>query len=180
MRKFTLTLALLSIVLSSRVHGEDDVFATRKIASKKETVILSALFPGLGQLSAGRKVTGTIMLISEIGSLATALTANENYKTRLDNFERRKSEYEQMAAGNSQHDLAQQKWDELRKDTDDLDDLHLIRRAFAAAAVGVYVYSLVDILIADPPQPSSATGWGMRIVPGVKDVPARLMVTGSF
>ena len=180
MRNINLALTLLSIVLPCCVHAEDDVFATRKIASKKEAVILSALFPGLGQLSAGRQVVGTILLISEIGSLATALTANENYKTRLDNFERIKSEYEQMAAGNSERDLAQQKWDELRKDADDLDDLHRLRRAFTAAAVGVYIYSLADILLGDAPEASSASAWDLKIVPGLGNEPARLMVTGSF
>ena len=180
MRNLILTLALSGILLPCRAHGEEDIFAARKTATRREALILSALFPGLGQLSTGRKVTGTILLVAEIGSLATALTANENYNTRLDNFERLKSEYEQMAAGNSRHDLAEQRWQELSAEADDLDGLHNIRRAYTAAAVGIYVYNLVNILLLNPPEAGSAQAWSLRAVPGLGEGPARLMVTGSF
>lgn len=181
MRNLILTLALSGILLlPCGARAEEDVFAARKTASRKEAVILSALFPGLGQLSSGRKVTGTILLVSEIGSLATVLTANENYNTRLDNFERLKSEYEQMAAGNSRHDLAEQRWQELTSEADDLDGLHNLRRAYTAAAVGIYVYNLVDILLLNPPETAAARSWSLRAVPGLGEGPARLMVAGSF
>ena len=181
MRNLILTLALSGILLlPCRSFAEEDVFATRKAASRKEAVILSALFPGLGQLSTGRKVTGTILLVAEIGSLATALTANENYNTRLDNYERLKLEYELMAAGNSRHDLAEQRWRELSAEAEDLDGLHNIRRAYTAAAAGIYVYNLVDILLLNRPEPGADRSWSLRAVPGLGEGPARLMVTGSF
>ena len=180
MRNFVLTVALLGVVVPCGVHAEDDAFASRKISSKRQASLLSALFPGLGQLSTGQKISGTILVVSEIGALATALTANENYKTRLDNFDRLKSEYQVMAAGNSQHDLATERWQELNREADDLDSMHLTRRAFAAAAVGVYVYSLVDMLLADPTEPAAGPGWSLGAVPGVRDVPARLMIAGRF
>ena len=180
MRNLILTLVLSGILLPCGVFAEEEVFAARKSATRKEAVILSALFPGLGQLSTGRKVTGTILLVAEIGSLATALTANENYNTRLDNFERLKSEYEQMAAGNTRHDLAEQRWQELRAEADDLDGLHNLRRAYTAAAVGIYVFNLVDILLLNPPEAGSDKSWSLRASPGLGESPPRLMVTGSF
>lgn len=180
MRNLILTLALSGLLLPCRGFGEEDVFAPRKTSTRRQAVVLSALFPGLGQLSSGRKVTGTILLVAEIGSLATALTANENYNTRLDNFERLKSEYEQMAAGNSRHDLAEQQWQEVSAEADDLNNLHNIRRTYTAAAVGIYVYNLVDILLLNPPEAGSDKPWGLRAVPALGEGPARLMVTGRF
>ena len=180
MKTFTLIMVLFGLFLPGRVQGEDEGFASRRMASKKEAVVLSSIFPGLGQLSTGHKIKGTILLVVEIGSLATALTANENYDTRLDNFARIKAEYERMAAGNSQYGAARQKWTELRQTHDDLDDLHLIRRAFGAAAVGVYIYNLVDILLSEPRESSSVAGWNLRVAPGIGPAPPKLMVVGSF
>lgn len=175
-----MTVAMLSIAIPHGVAAEDDAFATRKISSRTQATLLSVLFPGLGQLSTGRRITGTILVVSEIGALATALTANENYKTRLDNFERLKAEYQVMAAGNSQYDLAEQKWQELSRDADDLDGMHRSRRIFAAVAVGVYVYNLVDILLAGPSEPAAAPGWSLGAVPGMRGEPTRLLIAGRF
>ena len=180
MKHFILLLTLLSLVPPCWAQSEDDVFATRQIATKKEAVVLSALFPGLGQLSTGQKIKGTFMLVGEIGSLAVALIANENYNTRRDNFHRLKDEYAVMAAGNSRYDLAQQKWDELHKTNDELDDLHLTRRVFGAVAVGVYIYSLTDILLSDSPKTSAVARWNLRAMPGVGNVPPKLVMVGSF
>ncbi|MBT7595963.1 MAG: hypothetical protein HN559_13710, partial [Gemmatimonadetes bacterium] len=126
---------------ASDLQAEEGVFAERQIASRKQAVLLSALFPGMGQLSKGRKMTGSILVLAELSSLATALTANENYRTRLDNFRRQKSEYEEMAAGDSQFDAADARWQQLQKDAESLDRLGLTRRVFTAAALGIYAYS---------------------------------------
>ena len=120
------------------------------------------------------------MLVGEIGSLAVTLIANENYNTRRDKFHRLKDEYEVMATGNSRYDLAQQKWDELRKANDELDDLHVMRRVFGVAAVGVYLYSLTDILSSDSPKVSTVPRWNLRAMPGMGNVPPKLVMTGSF
>jgi len=180
MRNSTIAIIFFSICLSCRVEGEEDVFARRKMAPKKEAIFLSVLFPGLGQLSSGHKIKGTILLVSEIGSLTVALTANENYKTRLDDFDRLKAEYERMRAGNSSYDLAQQKWSELSETGEDLDDLHLARRTFGTAAVGIYLYSLVDILLSHPQKPAAAVRWKAMAIPGWREVPPRVMVRRSF
>ncbi len=180
MRNLVLVLTMIGIVTPCTVRADEDAFATRKIGSRRAATFLSAVFPGLGQLSTGRRIAGTILVVSELGALATTLTANENYKTRLDNFDRLKAEYEEMAAGNSEHDLAQQRWQELTKEADDLDNLHRIRRVFGGVAFGVYVYSLVDILRSDQPASTTAITWNLRAVPGVRDAPTRLMIAGRF
>jgi len=180
MKHFIWLLTLLSLALPGWAQSEDDVFATRQTATKKKAVVLSALFPGLGQLASGQKIKGTFMLLGEIGSLTAALIANENYNTRRDNFRRLKDEYEAMATGNSRYDLAQQKWDELHKTNDELDDLHLTRRVFGAVAVGVYMYSLADILLADSPKVSAGARWNLKLMPGMGNVPPKLVMVGSF
>lgn len=182
MKNFALLLLFCCIALPRHGYGEDEVFATREIASKKQSVILSALFPGLGQLSTGHKVKGTILLAAEVGALATALTANENYQTRLDDFDRLKVEYERMAAGNSRYDLAQQKWEELSETNDDLDDLHAVRRTFTAVAAVVYLYNLFDVISSDASVPTTAAagGWGLRAMPGESGRPTKLMVVARF
>ena len=180
MKHFILLLTLFSLVPPCWAQSEDDVFTTRQIVTKKKAIALSALFPGLGQLSTGQKIKGTFMLVGEIGSLAVALIANENYNTRRDNFHRLKDEYEVMATGNSRYDLAQQKWDELHKTNDELDDLHLTRRVFGAVAMGVYIYSLADILLYNSPKASAAARWNLRAMPGMGDMPPKLVMMGSF
>lgn len=180
MRDFTIAIILFSICLSRPVEGEEDVFARREMASKKEAIFLSVLFPGLGQLSSGHKLKGTIILVSEIGSLVIALTANESYKTRLDDFDRLKAEYERMKAGNSSYDLAQQKWSELSQTGEDLDGLHLVRRTFGTAAAGIYLYSLVDILLSHPQKSAAAVKWKAMAIPGWREAPPRVVVRRSF
>lgn len=180
MKYFILLLTFLSLGLPCWAQSEDDGFATRQLATKKKAIVLSALFPGLGQLSTGHKIKGTFMLVGEISSLAVALIANENYNTRRDNFHRLKDEYEAMAAGNSRYDLAQQKWDELHKTNAELDDLHLTRRVFGALAVGVYIYSLADILLSDSPTVSAEARWNLRAIPGMGNGPPKLVLLGSF
>ncbi len=180
MKHFILLITLLSLVLPCWVQSADNVFATRHIATKKKAVVLSALFPGLGQLSTDQKIKGTLMLVGEISTLAVMLIANENYNTRRDNFHRLKGEYAVMAAGNSRYDLAQQKWDELHKTNAVLDDLHLTRRISGAVAVGVYIYSLADMLLYNSPKVSAAPRWNLRAVPGMGDGPPKLVLMGSF
>lgn len=181
MKIFVLLLLLCCIALPRYGYAEDEVFAVRTIASKKQSVILSAFFPGLGQLSTGHKVKGTILLAAEVGALAAALTANENYQTRFDEFKRLKTEYEGMAAGNSRYDLAQQKWEELSETNSDLDDLHTIRRAFGAVAAAVYLYSLFDVIRSDSPTTTAdARGWGIQAVPGEGGRPTKMMIVGRF
>ena len=180
MKHSILLITLLSLVLPCWAQSEDDVFATRQIAPKKKAVVLSALFPGLGQLATGQKIKGTLMLVGEISSLAVTLIANENYNTRRDNFHRLKDEYAGMEAGNSRYDLAQQKWDELHQTNAELDDLHRTRRIFGAVAVGVYIYSLTDMLLYDAPNVSAVTRWNLRAVPGLGDGPPKLVLLGSF
>ncbi len=180
-RRSLLTLsAFLLGMLASDLQAEEDLLAQRRIGSRREAIILSALFPGMGHLATDRKITGSILLIAELSSLATALTANENYKTRLDNFKRQKSEYEQMSAGNSQFDVAEARWQQLQKDADHLDNLGLTRRIFTGAAVGIYVYSLADILLSDGPRPTADGGWRLRALPAFQDAPARLVIASRF
>ena len=164
----------------SDLQAEEDVFAERQIGSRKQAILLSALFPGMGQLSTGRKITGSILVLAELSCLATALTANENYRTRLDNFRWQKSEYEEMAAGDSQFDVAEAGWQRLQKDAARLDNLGLTRRLFAAAAVGIYAYSLADILLSDGPRATADAGWRLRALPAMQGAPARLVIASRF
>ena len=174
------TLLLSGLLATPPVQGQEDVFAQRKTGSRRQAIVLSALFPGMGQLATDRKIAGSILLIAELTSLATALTANENYKTRLDNFQRQKAEYELMASGNSQFDVAEARWRQLQQDADDLDNLGLTRRVFTAAAVGIYVYNLADVLMADRPSSTADSGWRLRALPAMQDAPARLVIASRF
>ena len=118
------------------------------------------------------------MLVSEVGFLATALTAHENYKTRLDDFERLRVEYNEMAKGNSNFEVAQQKWSELSDTQNELDRLNLIRRISGVAAIGIYAYSLVDIVLLHPSSP--AVGWRLKVVPGTKRTQANVILSRVF
>ena len=140
-------LLVISIVGASAAYGqeEEDFFVEEKIASKGRAVALSVLFSGLGQMSSGHKIKGSVLFISEIMALSFTVNANENYKTQLTRFDQRKEEYDGLKSGGS-YDEAVEKWKSLNEINDDLDHFHKLRMTFGTIAIGIYLYNLIDAL----------------------------------
>ena len=125
--------------------GEEEIFAEEVRVSRNTAVILSVLFPGLGQMASGQKQKGGALFLSELVSLIVAVDGHESYNTRRDVYATSRSEYEALRVGGS-HQEAEAKWQRLVDLNDDLDNLHSRRQIFGYAAAAIYALNLVDIL----------------------------------
>ena len=125
--------------------GEEEMFAEEVRVSRNTAVILSVLFPGLGQMASGQKQKGGALFLSELVSLIVAVDGHESYNTRRDVYATSRSEYEALRVGGS-HQEAEAKWQRLVDLNDDLDNLHSRRQIFGYAAAAIYALNLVDIL----------------------------------
>ena len=126
-------------------EGEEEMFAEEVRVSRNTAVVLSVLFPGLGQMASGQKQKGGALFLSELVSLIVAVDGHESYSTRRDVYATSRSEYEALRVGGS-HQEAEAKWRSLVDLNDDLDNLHSRRQIFGNAAAAIYALNLVDIL----------------------------------
>lgn len=125
----------------------EDSFVRTATISKRDAVLLSALFPGLGQMTAGSKAKGVSMFLAETISLALFVNAHEDYTTKLDTFDRDKEILDSMALhGRANFTEADEMFKDIMKQSNKLDDLHNTRNIALAVAAGVYAYNLVDAL----------------------------------
>ena len=126
-------------------EGEEEMFAEEVRVSRNTAVVLSVLFPGLGQMASGQKQKGGALFLGELVSLIVAVDGHESYSTRRDVYATSRSEYEALRVGGS-HQEAEAKWRRLVDLNDDLDNLHSRRQIFGYAAAAIYALNLVDIL----------------------------------
>lgn len=135
----------LSFVLLIKPVGtvfaqDEEFFVRRSLISKNEAIVLSAIYPGIGQMTTGQKVKGVSFFLAETVSLLFFLNANENYNTKLKIYER------DLGLLDNIHN-----WDELlvQKNSlidknDELDNLHKIRNIALFSAGVVYAYNIID------------------------------------
>ena len=143
-----LLLALLGFGMwASSVYAQEgeELFVEKRRVSRGEATTLSALFPGLGQISSGHRMKGTVFFVSEVVSLAVAVHAHESHRTKDSQFDQMKEEYEQMRVGGNYAD-SEAKWKEMEDIKGDLEGLRKLRSAFVAASAGVYLVNLMDAL----------------------------------
>ena len=131
------------------VRGEEEMFAEEVRVSRNTAVVLSVLFPGLGQMASGQKQKGGVLFLSELVSLIVAVDGHESYNTRREVYATSLSEYEDLRVGGS-HQEAEARWRRLVDLNDDLDNLHGRRQIFGYAAAAIYALNLVDILFWQP------------------------------
>ena len=136
-------------------RGEEEMFAEEVRVSRNRAVMLSVLFPGLGQMASGQKQKGGALFLSGLVSLVVAADAHESYNTRRDVYAASRSEYDALRGGGS-HQEAEAKWQSLVELNDDLDNLHGRRQLFGYAAVAIYALNVVDILLWHPGDATAA------------------------
>lgn len=154
------------LLLSSGLHAQEastGTFALRtQYVSHSRAVLLSALFPGLGQLATGHRYRGTALVAAEMACLVVSLTSHEDYETQRVQFKYEKDRYLSLREGGSFQE-AEESWERLSDKQDEVDGSHLRRRIFGALAAVVYGYNLVDVLL---------LGGGQRVVePSLSLVP---------
>lgn len=154
--RFVVTLLLAApCVLPPRAGAVDRFEIRREAVSKSRAQVLSALFPGLGQLATGHHDKGTAMIVAHTGFLVVWLTAHADYNTHEEQFSLEEARYLSLRQGGS-FEQAVDSWQRLRARKDDLDRSHVLRVTFGALAVGLYGYNLVDALILGGVEPAAA------------------------
>ena len=159
---------LCMLLLSGSLHAQEaktETFALRtQHVSHPRAVLLSTLFPGLGQLAIGHRYRGTALVAAEMACLVVSLTSHEDYKTQLVQFNYEKDRYLSLREGGS-FEEAEESWKRLSDKQDELDGSHLRRRVFGVLAAVVYGYNLVDILLLGGGEP--VVGPSLSLVPNV-------------
>lgn len=123
----------------------EESFVREATVSKRDAVLLSTLFPGLGQMTAGKKGKGVLMFLAEATSLAIFLNAHENYNTKNETYDRDKKILDDMAlAGRSNYIEAEKLYRDIKKQNTKLNDLHKTRNTALIVAASVYAYNLFD------------------------------------
>jgi len=114
--------------------------------SRTQAIVLSALFPGLGQLANGHRYKGTGLVVGEVTCLVVWLTSHADYNTQKEQFAIERERYLALQNGGSFAE-AEESWERLGDKKDDLDSSHARRRLFGVLAVGLYGYNLLDALV---------------------------------
>jgi len=155
MLKRFISVALCVLMLAgwagTALAQDEGGFFRETIVSKRDAVLLSAVFPGLGQMTQGQAGKGVSFFLGEVVSLVLFINANENYNTKQRLYETDIREFEQLAKKQGSSDLnARALYNDLKKRNDDLDNLNTIRNVAIIAAAGVYAYNLVDAILFTP------------------------------
>ena len=158
-------LSLLLVISSVGViHAQDEEsFVRESVISKRDAVVLSALFPGLGQMTTGQKVRGVSLFLAEAASLVLFVNAHENYSTKKTTYDKDLDEFNKIAtygkdgSGRGSYDAiysatpgALESFNDLKDQNNKLDDLHNTRNIALIVAAGVYAYNLIDAIFFAP------------------------------
>jgi len=146
-------LLLISSAFPALAQDEEE-FMRAAAVSKRDAIVLSALFPGLGQMTQGHKVKGISMFIGEAASLILFINAHENYNTKQKIYDRDMDIFDSLAGTTKTKISSYQKtaedarrlYNDLQDQNDELDNLHTLRNTALIVAAGVYAYNLFDAI----------------------------------
>ena len=167
--------------MASAVRGQGEMFAEELRVSGKTAILLSVMFPGLGQMASGHKLKGGVFFLSELVALIVAVDAHEEYKTRLNVYRTSQEEYTALRIGGTHRD-AEAKWKHLVDLNDDLDSLHDRRQIFGYAVAEIYALNVIDILFLRSEEPTAAqkADRGIGISAGLVGGTPGIMVSKGF
>jgi len=131
----------------------EDTFVRQSIVTKKESVILSAIYPGLGQMIADHKYKGLSLFVAETVSLIFAVNAHENYNTKQKVYNKDLDIYNGLATSSATkfYSRTLATYNDLKDTNDELDNLNTVRNTALVAAVIVYAYNVVDAIFFTSP-----------------------------
>jgi hypothetical protein len=142
-----LSLLLLFSTIGVTFAQNEDSFVRAATVSKREAVVLSVLFPGLGQMTAGQKVKGVTFFLAGVASLAVFVNSNEDYKTKLETYNRDRGILTAMGTDvnrRDNYDAAFSLYSDLKSQNTTLDNLNSTRNTAIIVAAAVYAYNLFD------------------------------------
>jgi hypothetical protein len=146
-------------------------------AAAVDSVLLSALLPGLGQVHDGHYGRGTAFAAAAVISATGLFATQVNYARSAERYNNSKRDYlyYQTAIDNGQVvkiDDVNATYAEMDDSWNDAEDDAKWRNVFLGALIGVYALNLVDILLSEPDtgevEPSQTSlewhGDGLRLV----------------
>ena len=140
-----LTLLLLINSTGSVLAQDEESFVRRSIVSKKDAIVLSVIYPGLGQMTTGQKYKGISLFLAETVSLIFTINSHENYRTKQKVYDKDMIEFNNIAKQQSgEYNDALEQYNDLKDRNDELDNLNTVRNVALIAAVAVYAYNVVD------------------------------------
>jgi len=146
-----LSVLLFFSTLGVTFAQNESSFVRAATVSKREAVVLSVLFPGLGQMTVGQKTKGVSFFLAGVASLAVFVNGNEDYKTKLETYNRDKTTLSAMAtADRKNYEDAFKLYTNLKSQNKRLDDLHSQRNTALIVAGVVYAYNIVDAIFFTP------------------------------
>ena len=133
----------------SMVYAQDEEsFIRVKELSKRDALILSVIYPGLGQMTRGEKMKGISFFAAETISLVLAINANESYSTKERVYSSDMEDYKRIATkGSGTYSEARSMYKDLENTCNDLDDLNTIRNTAIIVAGVVYAYNIFDAIV---------------------------------
>jgi hypothetical protein len=155
-----LSVLLFFSTLGVTFAQNEESFVRAATVSKGEAIVLSVLFPGLGQMTVGQKVKGVTFFLAGVASLAVFVNSNENYLTKLDTYNRDKTVlYSKARQGRATYDGpasydgqggAFQMFNDLKSQNNSLDNLNSTRNTALIVAAAVYAYNIFDAVFFTP------------------------------
>ena len=167
----------VSTALSAQEGAAKRFEARDKHISRSQAIGLSLLFPGLGQLATGHRNKGTALMAVEMGCLVVWLTSHEDFNTQAKQFDMETERYLALVQGGT-FEAAEESWQRLSDKKDDLDQSHLLRRAFGVLSLVVYGYNALDVLVYNGAEP--AVEKSVSIAPMPRIGPAGLALVKRF
>ena len=133
------------------IAQDEEEFVRQALVSQRDAIILSVLYPGLGQMSLGQKLKGMSFFVIETTALALFANAHENYKTKQKKYDSELDDFNSFAkAGYGSYQDASGLYADLVKKNDDLNNLHSVRQTALIVAAGVYACNIIDALLFSP------------------------------
>ncbi|MFC1651389.1 DUF5683 domain-containing protein [Candidatus Latescibacterota bacterium] len=170
-----LALVLLLQPVSSVFAQDEESFVRRSVISKKDVIVLSVVFPGLGQMTAGQKYKGISFFLAETASLLFFINSHENYLTKKKVYNRDMDIYNNLAmAGSSEYSEAYDSYQDLKSRSDDLDNFQNTRNAAIVVAGAVYAYNIIDAVFF-----SSSTSESQRAIRNNKVILSSTMIDSN-
>jgi len=144
-----LPLILLTKPIGVVFAQDEESFVQRSMISRSDAVVLSIMYPGLGQMTSEQTYKGLSFFLAETVSLILTINAHENYETKKKVYNKDTIEFENLANRGNYIDAVRQ-FEDLKDRSNELDDLNTIRNTALILAGAVYVYNIVDAVFFTP------------------------------
>ena len=160
---------------------EEESFIRERVLSKRDALLMSSIYPGLGQMTGGQRGKGVVFFLAETISLVYAINAHENYTTKAKVYKRDYSDYTTIGSsigGNYTDALSM--YNDLKDRSKELDTLNTIRNSAFIAGGVVYLYNIFDALITKPGSATADNSGRVRVQSAFIDHTPGILLSKSF